>query len=67
MTKEELITKQALKIEEQQERLEEVSELKSQLINKLYAIGQPLNDNVLQMNAKQMKWCFEVAKLVEQL
>lgn len=67
MTKDELITKQQLQIEKYKEMLKVNKELKSQIIGKFYSIGQPLNDNVLQMNEDQMKWCFEVVHLVEHL
>ena len=67
MTKDELITKQQLQIEEYEGMLKVNKELKSQIIGKFYNIGQPLNDNVLQMNEDQMRWCFEVVHLVEHL
>lgn len=41
--------------------------LKKSLIMKLYAIGEPLNDNMLQFNKEQTEWCFEVLSLVEQI
>ena len=67
MTKDELITKQQLQIEEYKQIFEENNKLRSELIGKFYNIGQPLNDNVLQMNDKQIKWCFGVAELADQL
>jgi len=67
MTKDELLIKQQLQIEEYKEMLKENKELKSQIVGKFYSIGQPLNDNVLQMNKDQMMWCFGVVELVEQL
>jgi len=67
MTKDELIVKQQLKLEKYKEMLEENKKLKSKIVRKFYACGQPLNDNVLQMNKEQMKWCFEVMDLVEDL
>lgn len=67
MTKDELITKQQLQIEEYTGMLKENKELKSKIIGKFYNIGQPLNDNALQMNKGQMKWCFGVLELAEQL
>ena len=67
MTKDELITKQQLQIEEYKEMLKENKELKRQIVGKFYSIGQPLNDNVLQMNKDQLMWCFGVVELVEQL
>ena len=67
MKKDELIAKQQLEIEEYKEKLKENKELKRQIIGKFYNIGQPLNDNVLQMDKKQMGWCFGVVELAEQL
>jgi hypothetical protein len=67
MTKDELITKQQLQIEEYKELMKDNKELRSQIIGKFYNIGQPLNDNVLQMNKKQMGWCFKVVELAEKL
>ena len=67
MTKDELIVKQQLEIEKYKKMLEENKKLKSKIVRKFYACGQPLNDNVLQMNKEQMKWCFEVVGLAEDL
>ncbi len=67
MTKDELIVKQQLEIEEYKQMLEENSQLKYDLEMSFYAIGQPLNDNVLQFNKDQKKWCFQVVSLIEQL
>lgn len=67
MTKDELIAKQQLQIEEYKQMLEENSEIKKSLTGKFYNIGEPLNDNVLQFNKDQQKWCFGVVALVEQL
>jgi len=70
MTKDELIAKQQLQIEEYKQMLEEnseISEIIKSLTGKFYNIGEPLNDNVLQFNKDQQKWCFRVVALVEQL
>jgi len=67
MTKDELIAKQQLQIEEYKEILKLNKELKRKIEGKFFNIGQPLNDNVLQMNKDQKKWCFGVVELVEQL
>jgi SMC interacting uncharacterized protein involved in chromosome segregation len=67
MTKDELISKQQLQIEEYKQMLQENTELKRDLKMMFYAIGQPLNDNILQFNKEQQKWCFRVVALVEQL
>jgi hypothetical protein len=67
MTKDELIAKQQLQIEEYKQMLEENSEIIKSLTGKFYNIGAPLNDNVLQFNKDQQKWCFGVVALVEQI
>lgn len=67
MKKDELIVKQQLEIEKYKEMLEENKKLKSKIIGKFYGCGQPLNDNILQMNKPQMKWCFEVVGIAEDL
>ena len=67
MTKDELIAKQQLQIEEYKQMLEENSELIKDLKMRFYAIGQPLNDNVLMFNKDQLLWCFKTVELVEQL
>lgn len=67
MTKDKLITKQQLEIEEYKQKLIENAEIKKDLEMRFYAIGQPLNDNYLQFNKEQLKWCFKTVVLVESL
>jgi hypothetical protein len=67
ITPEELIAKQQLEIENLKLLLKENSELISELSNSFYSVGAPLNDNVVKMNKEQMKWCFGVAELVQQI
>lgn len=67
MTIEELVTKQQLEIENVRRLLAEVARLKSSLRGRLVGIGQPLNDNLLMMDRKQLAWCASVEDLVEQL
>ena len=67
MTKDELISKQQLQIEEYKKILEENRELIKDLEMCFYAMGQPLNDNVLAFNKEQRRWCFKVVDLIEQL
>ena len=67
MTKDELISKQQLEIEEYKQKLIENSEIKKDLEMRFYAMGQPLNDNCLQFNKEQLKWCFKTVELVESL
>jgi len=67
MTKNELIAKQQFEIEDYKSQLIKNTEIARAIKGKFYNIGQPLNDNVLQMNKGQMRWCFQVVELVEQL
>jgi hypothetical protein len=67
MTKDELITKQQLEIEEYKQKLIENVEIKKKLEMRFYAMGQPLNDNCLQFNKEQLKWCLKTVELVEDL
>jgi hypothetical protein len=67
MTREELIVRQQLQIEEYKQMLQENSEIIKTIKGRFYNIGQPLNDNILEFNKEQMAWCFKVAELVEQL
>ncbi len=67
MTKNELIAKQQIQIEEYKAMLDENSEIIKSLNGKFYSIGAPLNDNVLQFNKDQQKWCFGVVELIEEL
>ena len=67
MTKDELIAKQQLEIEDYKAQLTENTKIGRQIKGKFYNIGAPLNDNILQFNKDQMKWCFQVVELVEQL
>lgn len=67
MSKDELITKQQLEIEEYRVLFTDIANVRDKLMGQLFSIGAPLNDNRLQFNAKQRIWCHEVASLVDQL
>lgn len=67
MTKAQLITKQQLEIEDLRKKIAEHKKIKSALHNKFYAMGAPLNDNILAFNHKQMQWCAGVTILIDQL
>lgn len=67
MTRDELITKQQLEIEESRAALNDNAQILDKLHGQFYAIGAPLNDNVLQFNKEQMKWCFDVVNLIQQI
>lgn len=67
MTKEELITKQQLRIEELEAKLNEDILLASKAKMKFICIGAPLNDNLLQFNKPQLIWAQSVLNLIEQI
>jgi len=67
MTVEELVTKQQLEIEEYKSILENNEVIINDLHSLIHGIGQPLNDNCLEFNKQQMKWCFDVLELVDSL
>ncbi len=67
MTKEELIAKQQIKIEEYKEMINENIKLKKNLKNMFYSVGEPLNDNKLQFNKEQLMWCLKVIKSIDLL
>jgi hypothetical protein len=67
MTQEELITKQQIEIEDLKARLKANTTIRRKIKGMCFAIGAPLNDNILQMNKDQLKWCFEIAELGEQI
>lgn len=67
MTKDELIVKQQLQIEEYKEMLQENTEIIHDLKMRFYAIGQPLNDNILSFNKDQLLWCAKTVDLIERL
>ena len=64
MSKDELIAKQQLRIEELEQMLQENKQVVKSIKLKFYAMGQPLNDNLLKFNKEKQKWCFEVYDLV---
>ena len=47
--------------------LEQTERLRSELKGMFYDVGQPFKDNTLKMNNRQMKWCFKIMELIEQL
>ena len=67
MTKDELITKQQIEIEEYKEMFAENEVIRARILGHFFNIGAPLNDNVLQFNKKQLEWCFNVSELFEDL
>lgn len=67
MTKDELLAKQQLEIEGYKAKLIENAKILRKIHGKFYNIGQPLNDNVMQFNKEQIKWCFQVFEIFDQL
>lgn len=67
MSKDELIAKQQLEIEEFKRLAKENADIIRSLKMRFYAIGQPLNDNSLQFNREQLKWCLKTFELIEDL
>lgn len=62
-----LITNQQLKIVRLKGQQEKVRPLVKRAIGKFIAIGQPLNDNVLQFNNKQLVWCSELLETLREI
>jgi len=67
MSKDELISKQQLELEDLKEQLRENKETLEELHGKFYNIGAPLNDNILKFNDKQLSWCGSVYLLIKRL
>lgn len=67
MTKDELISKQQIEIENYKIILDEHLRLKNKIRFRFYAIGQPLNDNVLNFNQDQIKWCLGTVELIDNM
>jgi len=65
MTQEELITKQQLRIEELEDELNGYKADFGTIYTMLYAVGAPLNDNVLGFNKEQLKWFFQLSNLIK--
>lgn len=62
MTKDQLIAKQQIEIEELKELIKRHKASVKKVYGLIYAIGAPLNDNVLQFNEKQMVVFHRIAK-----
>lgn len=56
MTKDELITKQQLEIESLREEQEAFEYACTKILNTMYSIGGPLNDNRDGFTNKQLQW-----------
>lgn len=67
MTKDELIAKQQLQIEEYKTKLRDNLMVKRELIGSLYSIGAPLNDNLLKFNKDQLKWLMSLGDKINEI
>jgi hypothetical protein len=65
MSELELIGKQQLEIEHYKKLVADLKDILDSLHGDFYAIGRPLNDNVLQFNINQLKYLQTVANQVE--
>lgn len=65
MTKDELITKQQLELEEQRELLSQYKLGYSNIYGIIFCIGGPLNDNKLMYSHKQLSTFSEIATIVK--
>ena len=52
-------------IKELQNEIRELKEVISKIYGKIYCIGGPLNDNTLNFNAQQRKWCHNIATYIK--
>lgn len=67
MSKDELIARQQLEIEQYKLASEENQKICKDLHLRFYAIGAPLNDNILKFDKAQMLWALEVFQLTEKI
>jgi hypothetical protein len=67
LTKDELIARQQIQIEEYKENMRTNGKILVSLVGKFYSIGAPLNDNCLKMNKEQLLWCQEVMNLIKEM
>ena len=65
MTKDQLISKQQLKIEGLEEQLSEFKEKESRLYNNLFGIGGPLNDSRISYTKEQRAEFFSIRDIFE--
>ncbi len=67
MTKDELIAKQQLEIEETNAKAKANMATLKKLKNSFYCIGAPLNDNALKMDKEQLMWCARLVELIDEI
>ena len=62
-----LIAKQALRLEKQEREKQENSEIVKDIKRQFYAVGQPLNGNNLKFNEDQIRWALRIIYHLEKL
>lgn len=67
MTKDQLITKQQLELEQLKSYKREVKGTLKHIHLSFYSIGAPLNDNKLKFNNDQLKWLMEISDWIQTL
>lgn len=65
MSKDELISQQALEIVTLRERVNQYDEAAKSIHNEIFCIGGPLNDNVQKYNRSQMLIFFRIIEHIE--
>ena len=65
MSKDELISKQAMKIYKQKKLIKDYTTRLRCIHNTIYCIGGPLNDNKLGYTKEQMKDFYKIAELAK--
>lgn len=67
MTKDELIANQQIEIESFKKKEREDKKTLKKIKGNFISMGCPLNDNLLNFNQDQLKWCMEVYQLIEEI
>lgn len=62
-----LIAKQALRIEKQDRGKQENTKIVEDIKHEFYGIGKPLNDNKLKFNEDQIRWALRIIYHLEKL
>jgi len=62
-----LIAKQALRIEKQDREKQENTKIVEDIKHEFYGIGKPLNDNKLKFNEDQIRWALRIIYHLEKL
>lgn len=65
--RQQLIAKQALRIEKQDREKQENTKIVEDIKHEFYGIGKPLNDNKLKFNEDQIRWALRIIYHLEKL